>query len=72
MLSENEKSLEVTVVNKKKKDTLKEIIKKGVEKEIEKHDRLSISDEEMISSGQSLPPDEILEKIIKEAKNENK
>lgn len=55
---------------KKTKKELGEIIKKGVEKELMDYDSEYISDEEMLRSGKSLPPEEILEKIRKKIKKE--
>lgn len=48
------------------KNELRKIIKTGVEQELEKYDEESVSDEEMISSNQPLPPEEIWEKLKKE------
>ncbi len=61
-------------MNEKKtgKDVLKSIIREGVEKELENHDVLSVSDEDMIRSGQSLPPEEIFEKVVEKIKKHEK
>ncbi len=65
------KETEVTVVNEKdKKKALREIIKEAVE--IDKAEEMALSDEDMKSSGQELPPEDMLEKIkkaIKDAQN---
>ncbi len=49
---------------KDKKKALREIIKEAVEKE-NAGDEKALSDEEMKSSGQELPPGDMLEKIKK-------
>ncbi len=51
------------------KEKFREIIKKGIEKDMSRFDDIKpISDEEMISSGQELPPADMLEKVKKKAK----
>lgn len=48
------------------KEKFREIVKKGVEKDISRFDDVKpISDEDMLSSGQELPPADMLEKIKK-------
>lgn len=48
------------------------IIKKAVEKELENYVAEGISDEEMKRLGQTLPPDEIWEKLKKKTEKEKK
>lgn len=55
---------------KKEKEAMRKIIKEAAEIEIAQHDEDKVlTDEDMISSGQELPCDDMLDKIKKALKN---
>ena len=51
---------------------IKKIIKTAVEKELESHDDTAVTDEEMKTSRQPLPPDEIWQNLKEKIKKEKK